>query len=463
MKRGIIVDIKARHWIVLTPEGQFRRIPTTRVAGLGEEVAVPDRAPRSARRIVALAAAIAVALLLIALPGLFRTHSEVAYYFAIDFNPSLELAVDKHERVVELRSWNKDGAEIIRGMTYENIPMQEVLGQIIERAQAGPYLTGDSQAAIVTRIAADLKPDDRLGARIAGEVRQLLESTLNLTVTLLSAPVQLRDEAAEQGVTPGQMAIHLLSRYNGDPIPMQELREQTTRQAAAAHGGLQSIMSRWDEDEGEELLRRLLLQELDAEQHEADTKPAEQFVVPPAGQDDASRSESGERKSSVPHSPSDAARAGLTHPEPGKSGSHGSKAEHPGESPHGQANRPQQESPSTPGGEKSPASAGPGKRPPEKEQPSGGKGRGAEQGIGPQSGPERSGRAVQAGPDRKPPRDERVQSGSDSQRGDQSSRPGSDRSQREGNEERGNSERSRHSEQRQQPARSAKLAQEKAA
>ncbi|GBF74052.1 hypothetical protein PA598K_02382 [Paenibacillus sp. 598K] len=355
MKRGIIVDIKARHWIVLTPDGQFRHIRKTHVAGLGEQVAVPERSHPAARRIAALAAAIAVALVLVTVPGLIRSYSEVAYYLAIDFNPSLELGVDKHERVVELRSWNADGAEIIRGMTYENIALQEVLEQIVERARTGPYLTGDSQAAIVTSIAADLKSDDQLGARIAGEVRQLLESALDLTVTVLSAPVQLRDEAEVQGVTPGQMAVHLLSRYNGDPIRLEELREQSIRQAAAAHGGLQTIMSRWDDEEGEALLRRLLLQEREAAEGEPHTDPAQQPAESPVQEEDDPGLEDDKHES-----PEDAAATS-----------------------------------STPAGDTSAVSAGASKQTPEKRLQSNGKGRGDEQQRSSERESKRNGRADQ--------------------------------------------------------------------
>lgn len=262
MNRGIIVEIKSRHWIVMTPDGEFRKIRRASEAGLGDEVRLPDQSPVATRRTITLMAAASVILLLLALPGLMRSYSEVAVYLAIDFNPSLELGIDKHERVLELRSWNEDGAAMIQGMDYENIAVQDVLGQIVERARDGHYLTEDTPEIIVTSVRTGTRPDTSLETRVAGQVSLILESALNLTVTVLSAPSELRDEAAEQGVTPGKMAVYLLAKHTNDPILLKELQQFSIHQAVAAHGGMESIVRQFDTASAREVLKRLLLQEL---------------------------------------------------------------------------------------------------------------------------------------------------------------------------------------------------------
>ena len=291
MKHGIIVEIGTRHWIVMTADGEFRKIRRTSEAELGDEVRLPGPSSLAARKTIALVAAVSVVLLLLTLPSLMRSYSEVAVYLAIDFNPSLELGVDRHERVLELRSWNADGAEMIQGMNYENIGMQEVLGQIVERARAGDYLIEDKPEVIVTSVITGARPDSSLEARVAEQVSLMLESALDLTVTVLSAPAELRDEAAEQGVTPGKMAVYLLAKHTSDPIMLQELQQFSIHQAVTAHGGMDAILSQLDTGGASEALRRFLQQELAQE--------AEQPAVPESGIEAPPRIEDGAGKAAV--------------------------------------------------------------------------------------------------------------------------------------------------------------------
>ncbi|MFS0723364.1 anti-sigma factor domain-containing protein [Paenibacillus sp. 1P07SE] len=262
MKSGIIVDAGIRYWIVLTSDGQFRKIRKTHHAVIGEEVVLPAKPRSAARMTVTLIAAAAVILLLLALPNMLRSYPEVAVYLAIDFNPSLELGVDRDDRVLELRSWNADGATMIRDLKFENIGMQEVLGEIVERAKDGHYLTSEAADVIVTSVMTGSRPDALLEARLADQVSLVLESALDLTVTVLSAPAELRDEAAEHGMTPGKMAIYLLSKYANEPIRMNELRQLSIHQAMARHGGLESIIGQLDAAGSREALERMLGQEL---------------------------------------------------------------------------------------------------------------------------------------------------------------------------------------------------------
>ncbi|WP_020617644.1 anti-sigma factor domain-containing protein [Paenibacillus daejeonensis] len=291
MKHGIIVEIGPKHWIVMTADGEFRKIRRTSEADLGDEVRLPGPPVLAARKTIALVAAISVVLLLLTLPNLMRSYSEVAVYLAIDFNPSLELGVDRHERVLELRSWNADGAEMIEGMNYENIAMQEVLGQIVERARAGQYLIEDRPEVIVTSVITGARPDASLEARVAGQVSLMLESALDLTVTVLSAPLELREEAEQQGVTPGKMAVYLLAKHTSDPIMLKELQQFSIHQAVAAHGGMEAILSQLDTAGASEALRRLLQQELAQE--------AEQPTVPESGIEDPPRIEGDAGKTAV--------------------------------------------------------------------------------------------------------------------------------------------------------------------
>lgn len=119
MNKGLVMEKHRNYMIVLTPDGLFQKAVPTERAEIGEEV---DFEPLTSKKrnwnIRSLGkigmpvglAAVAVVLLLIAIPAYFMPAKDIPTYayVSIDINPSIELQVDKEMHVKELTPLNKD-------------------------------------------------------------------------------------------------------------------------------------------------------------------------------------------------------------------------------------------------------------------------------------------------------------------------------------------------------------------
>lgn len=65
-------------------------------------------------------------------------------YVSIDVNPSLELILNRFDRVISVESYNEDGEEIMEGISVGGMYYTDAIEQIVESDAMQPYLTGDT-------------------------------------------------------------------------------------------------------------------------------------------------------------------------------------------------------------------------------------------------------------------------------------------------------------------------------
>ncbi|QYR22853.1 anti-sigma factor domain-containing protein [Paenibacillus sp. sptzw28] len=255
MNRGIVIEIGKRHAIVLTPDGQFRKVPARRNTAVGEEINFSQRELARPRGLYSIGIAAAAVMLLLFIPFLMKqygTQKPVAAYLTMDINPSVELGVDDTDRVVELRALNKDGAAVISSVKFKGLPVDQVAGQIIEHVEAGPYLKSGEGDIVITSvlIKADSAPgyESQLTARVDAAVRKVLAKSDkraggSIVVTTLSAPKEVRDEANVKGLSAGKMTVYLLAKSQGRDVSIEQLKTESIHQTVQAWGGLDAIVS----------------------------------------------------------------------------------------------------------------------------------------------------------------------------------------------------------------------------
>ncbi|MFC0329496.1 anti-sigma factor domain-containing protein [Paenibacillus sepulcri] len=279
MNRGIIMEVGKRHLIVLTPDGSFYRVPFKPDASIGEEITFPASArrnrPRSIYRLSALAVALTLLLLIPLLLIPFKEHSAVAAYLTMDINPSLELGIDESERVIELRALNQAGAAVITDLPFRDLPLEQVTESIMERIQARPYFANHEGNIVITSIMMrqddDVFYESLLTQHMDEAVQKALaESSLpseaHVEVTTLSAPKEVRDEANEQGISTGKMAVYLLAKSQGHEVTVEELKKHSISHTTEDWGGVKAVVGDTEKvqpDQNKKQLQELLKQEKD--------------------------------------------------------------------------------------------------------------------------------------------------------------------------------------------------------
>ena len=110
-----------------------------------------------------LAATLACLLLMLGV-GFWQLWRTPVSYISIDINPSIELALNRLDRVVAVTAYNEDGAAVAQGLSLENRPYQQAMDALLADEVLQSYL-GEGARLYVTVVS---EREDRLRQGIQG-------------------------------------------------------------------------------------------------------------------------------------------------------------------------------------------------------------------------------------------------------------------------------------------------------
>ncbi len=90
----------------------------------------------------------AICVFLLAGTGGYAVYSKPVSYISIDVNPSIELAVNRFDRVVSAKGYNADGEDILQHVPLENISYLQAIDRLLKDAYYSRYLNRDSQLVV---------------------------------------------------------------------------------------------------------------------------------------------------------------------------------------------------------------------------------------------------------------------------------------------------------------------------
>ncbi len=237
MNKGIVMEQSAKHVIVMTESGEFKKVARQgKTWQIGEEIHFPASERRSRPSLTYMAAAAAAILLFVAVFSVWsglRPTPAIAAYITIDINPSIEMGIDADRNVVELRGLNPEGQAIVDTIEYSDKSLFTVTTEIINKAD--DYVESKSpkleRTVIVTStwVAEEVSPDaqQKTEQQLTIELKQNIETTMvekhkadqdKVVVKAWSTPRELREEAMKEGVSTGKLAVKLLAKNNAEEI-----------------------------------------------------------------------------------------------------------------------------------------------------------------------------------------------------------------------------------------------------
>lgn len=137
---GIVMEVDSSSAVIITNDGEFLKVkkPSPDIIP-GQEITsvISIKTHTSFIKYVSVAAAI----MLLFLPFIYfkEAYATVAYV-NVDINPSLELGVDKYNKVREVIPLNKDGEVLIETVKLKNLVIEDALGKVITSAKDKGYI-----------------------------------------------------------------------------------------------------------------------------------------------------------------------------------------------------------------------------------------------------------------------------------------------------------------------------------
>ncbi|SDW44316.1 anti-sigma factor domain-containing protein [Paenibacillus sp. CF384] len=256
MSRGIVMETGQKYVILLMPDGQFRKVPTSRKPQIGEEFSFTEqRRFAQPRKLYSFSAGAAAILLLLFVPFLLNQLNkgpQVVAYLTMDVNPSIELGITEDEHVEELRAINSDGKDVTEGLTYKGLTLEQVTEAIMDRISAGPYLNSGEGDVIITSVLvanpAVSEYENTVTTHMDAAVRKSLSKTdkgrnLKVEVTKISAPEEIREEAKQDGLSAGKLAFYLMAKKQGHKVSIEQLKTQSIHKTAKPWGGVKAVIN----------------------------------------------------------------------------------------------------------------------------------------------------------------------------------------------------------------------------
>lgn len=245
-KKGIVMQIKDGQAILMTPEGQFLRVPLEDGMTIGQEVEVTEvvqsatkRAERSWFRGRWQQTGIVAATLLLAV-GFWSSQSSMfvsqtaSAYVTVDINPSLELTINEDRDVIGFTPLNEDGKQVLASMNLIGESVEEAVEAFTESAREGGFLQDNAEIVITASAGADseeaaqddLNMDDLEDQLVAAVHDSANRHNLHVSVESLQVSKDLRNASHDVGLSPGKYALYLTAQANGIDVTVDELKTQ---------------------------------------------------------------------------------------------------------------------------------------------------------------------------------------------------------------------------------------------
>ena len=192
------------------------------------------RTNRWAKRLMGAAAAVVLLLGGAVGVGAYRSNYGVASTVSLDVNPSIEIEVNKNERVLRVVPLNEDGKTVVGDMDFKGSDLEMTVNALVGSMLRGGYISEAANSILVSIDNSDPDQSAALREKLAQEISGLLE-TDTFSGAVLSQSVsknkELKKLADEYGITLGKAQLILQiteqdSRYTFEelvPLTINEL------------------------------------------------------------------------------------------------------------------------------------------------------------------------------------------------------------------------------------------------
>jgi hypothetical protein len=244
LKKGVIVQSGKKWAVILTPDGDFCKVPSSPDYTEGKEIqfqpspsaVVPLRL--WTRRRFRNIAVIASCLLLLGIVFPLFGNSQAYAAVTIDMEPSLELETDAGANVIDIQSFNQEGAELVKQLDWKKKNAVDVTDEIVHVARLRGYLADENRVLITTTV---YKSDSK---EVNDKFNQMMEAVIKnedgITVVLLEGSKQWHEEAKKEGISPGRYILAQKAAQQGVVLKGTDV-EKVDLQALAPIKGIKVI------------------------------------------------------------------------------------------------------------------------------------------------------------------------------------------------------------------------------
>lgn len=251
MTKGIVVEVKKRHLIVLSEGGEFRKVKIqNRSYSVGSDIFLPNESTeRRSYQLPRLdwkkTAVFMVALVLLFFQFAPYTGQGVYAYVGMEINPSIELEIDDSMLVQGINAYNTDGKKLVSLLEdWENEHIEIVTDQIFKICRAKGYIKPNQEVIVTTTLNKDVSKE--IQQKIERKINTLMEKKAEenaIDMTSLIMSNEDRKRAEQLKVSPGKYAIFMAAKQAGYNITKTDIRYKSIQELSKAVGSFSDLFS----------------------------------------------------------------------------------------------------------------------------------------------------------------------------------------------------------------------------
>ncbi len=242
--RGVVVEIKPASCIIITPDGGFEEV--RRPGGdirpgdeiLSASVSWPPRVQTLLRPLLAAAMIFIAVFAGYGYSGRFQPQPVA--YVSLDINPSIEMGVDRDNRIVTIRGLNRDGEELLLKLNLKRLDLYRGISVIVGEAIKQGYIRADQDNFVLSTIASTGMENSDSGItvnRLAGQTEKIevtIEDTvvakgMSTRVAVEEVKPEFRKKALAEGISPGKLLFRERAKGNKVQVDIDELKVKSIR------------------------------------------------------------------------------------------------------------------------------------------------------------------------------------------------------------------------------------------
>ncbi|MDF2613919.1 MAG: hypothetical protein K0S71_1705 [Clostridia bacterium] len=180
-----------------------------------------------------MVASVVVCMLL--LTGIVKGHSyykEPVAYLDVDINPSIELGINRWDRIVEAKGYNREGEKILEITSVLNKKVEAGVKEIIEEADKEGFFNKEGGGAVALTSVTDDSEEAQKLTEASKEAAEEYIAVQEIEVEVITENVALerRVEAKEIGITPGKLNLIQKLQALDDKIVVEEYKDTSVKE-----------------------------------------------------------------------------------------------------------------------------------------------------------------------------------------------------------------------------------------
>ncbi|SFX81932.1 Anti-sigma factor N-terminus [Thermoactinomyces sp. DSM 45891] len=255
MRRGIILEIKEKHWIVMSADGSFEKVNNIDpLAKVGEEVElshIVEEKPSLLKKkwlapIGGVATAVACAVMFF-FSSFFseETHATETYFY-VDINAGMKIGVNEENDVVSITAMDQNDTKAQNLATKLNQKLKKdkpsisrFTKQMIHEAEREGLVNANDTVIL------SLFDDDKHRLEQKKIQKEFIDQTNfhHVTLAAITLPAEAKGHVKSKNLTPSKYAVWALAKKEGQPIPMKELKSKPISEVVQENKSIENILA----------------------------------------------------------------------------------------------------------------------------------------------------------------------------------------------------------------------------